>query len=55
MIRILLLSLIATLFSIFPLTDTDIWWHLACARETIAHGFKSEFSDLDRSAYTMRE
>ena len=23
------------LFSIFPLTDTDIWWHLACAREWV--------------------
>lgn len=21
------------LFALFPLTDTDIWWHLACARE----------------------
>ncbi len=33
------LVLAVFLFSIFPLTDTDIWWHLACARETIAHGF----------------
>lgn len=24
-----------TLFSVFPLTDTDIWWHLACAREWV--------------------
>ena len=24
-----------TLFAIFPLTDTDIWWHLACAREWV--------------------
>lgn len=23
------------LFSVFPLTDTDIWWHLACAREWV--------------------
>lgn len=23
------------LFAIFPLTDTDIWWHLACAREWV--------------------
>ncbi|MCQ2089572.1 MAG: hypothetical protein MJY93_04930 [Fibrobacter sp.] len=22
-------------FAIFPLTDTDIWWHLACAREWV--------------------
>jgi len=42
MIRILTLSLIAALFSIFPLTDTDIWWHLACARETIAQGFLNQ-------------
>lgn len=28
--------LVATLmFSIFPLTDTDIWWHLACGREWV--------------------
>ena len=25
----------AALFSIFPLTDTDIWWHLACARDWV--------------------
>lgn len=24
-----------TLFAVFPLTDTDIWWHLACAREWV--------------------
>ena len=24
-----------SLFAIFPLTDTDIWWHLACAREWV--------------------
>lgn len=23
------------LFAFFPLTDTDIWWHLACAREWV--------------------
>ncbi|WP_407456292.1 hypothetical protein [Fibrobacter sp.] len=23
------------LFALFPLTDTDIWWHLACAREWV--------------------
>lgn len=28
-------AVIATLFAIFPLTDTDIWWHLACAREWV--------------------
>ena len=22
-----------------PITDTDLWWHLATGRETIAHGF----------------
>lgn len=28
-------SFLVALFSIFPLTDTDIWWHLACAREWV--------------------
>ena len=28
-------AFVAALFSIFPLTDTDIWWHLACAREWV--------------------
>ena len=28
-------SLLALLFALFPLTDTDIWWHLACAREWV--------------------
>ena len=28
-------AICATLFAIFPLTDTDIWWHLACAREWV--------------------
>ena len=28
-------AVVAALFSIFPLTDTDIWWHLACAREWV--------------------
>jgi hypothetical protein len=31
-----LLSVAVALFAIFPLTDTDIWWHLACAREWVA-------------------
>ena len=30
-----LVALAATLFAIFPLTDTDIWWHMACAREWV--------------------
>ena len=25
----------ASLFAVFPLTDTDIWWHLACARDWV--------------------
>jgi len=25
----------AFLFALFPLTDTDIWWHLACGREWV--------------------
>ena len=31
----ILLLLFAILFAIFPLTDTDIWWHMACAREWV--------------------
>lgn len=30
-----LLPLFAILFAVFPLTDTDIWWHMACAREWV--------------------
>ncbi|MBO5532651.1 MAG: hypothetical protein J5977_09390 [Fibrobacter sp.] len=30
-----MLPIAVILFSIFPLTDTDIWWHLACAREWV--------------------
>ena len=32
---IILAPLAVLLFSVFPLTDTDIWWHLACAREWV--------------------
>ena len=32
---LLLVSVTVALFAIFPLTDTDIWWHLACAREWV--------------------
>jgi len=28
-------ALAVLLFAVFPLTDTDIWWHLACAREWV--------------------
>ena len=31
----LVIPLFAILFAIFPLTDTDIWWHMACAREWV--------------------
>ena len=30
-----LVPLAVLLFAVFPLTDTDIWWHLACAREWV--------------------
>ena len=33
--RLMILPLAVMLFSVFPLTDTDIWWHLACAREWV--------------------
>ena len=31
----MIVAVFAILFAIFPLTDTDIWWHLACAREWV--------------------
>ncbi|MCQ2108767.1 MAG: hypothetical protein MJZ05_08410 [Fibrobacter sp.] len=31
----LIVSIAVVLFAIFPLTDTDVWWHLACAREWV--------------------
>lgn len=31
----LITPLFVVLFSVFPLTDTDVWWHLACAREWV--------------------
>ncbi len=34
----LLFSLAVVLFAFFPLTDTDIWWHLASAREFLQNG-----------------
>ncbi|MBR6833311.1 MAG: hypothetical protein IKM81_07980 [Fibrobacter sp.] len=30
-----MIAVFVILFAIFPLTDTDIWWHLACAREWV--------------------
>ena len=35
LLRFLIVPLAVSLFAIFPLTDTDIWWHLACAREWV--------------------
>ena len=32
---LILVSVAVALFAVFPLTDTDIWWHLACAREWV--------------------
>lgn len=32
------LTLVVVIFALFPLTDTDIWWHLACARESFNIG-----------------
>lgn len=34
-ILLILLSVAVAVFALFPLTDTDIWWHLACAREWV--------------------
>lgn len=30
-----LIIVFVALFAVFPLTDTDIWWHLACARKWV--------------------
>lgn len=30
------IPLVALVFSVFPLTDTDIWWHLACGRDWVS-------------------
>ncbi|HEU5287634.1 MAG TPA: hypothetical protein VFV20_04465, partial [Candidatus Limnocylindria bacterium] len=36
----LLLGSLAGLIAAFqPIADTDMWWHLATGRETLAHGF----------------
>ncbi|SHK27456.1 hypothetical protein [Fibrobacter sp. UWB12] len=35
MLLLVLVSIAVALFAVFPLTDTDIWWHLACAREWV--------------------
>lgn len=32
---VIAISAVVALFAVFPLTDTDIWWHLACAREWV--------------------
>ena len=32
---LILVPIAVILFAIFPLTDTDILWHLACAREWV--------------------
>jgi len=31
----MVIAVFVILFAIFPLTDTDIWWHLACAHEWV--------------------
>lgn len=31
----MVIAIFVILLAIFPLTDTDIWWHLACAREWV--------------------
>ncbi len=32
---LLVIAVMAAVFALFPLTDTDIWWHLACARQWV--------------------
>lgn len=32
---VLVIAVMTAVFALFPLTDTDIWWHLACARQWV--------------------
>ena len=34
-LSLVLVAAAVALFAVFPLTDTDIWWHLACARDWV--------------------
>lgn len=36
MVALALILIPVFLFAFFPLTDTDIWWHLACGREWVS-------------------
>ncbi len=45
------LSLVAGFFVFFPITNTDIWWHLAAAREMFV---RKSILYTDTFAYTLR-
>ena len=47
---IMILSVVAAWFVYFPITDTDIWWHLAAAREMLA---QKRFLYTDPFSYTL--
>lgn len=44
------LSIVAAFFTYFPLTNTDIWWHLATAREMIS---RNNFLYVDPFSFTL--
>ena len=50
----LAVAVAAALFSIFPLTDTDIWWHLACAREWVQTWTPSRLPVVNVHEYFQR-
>ena len=38
----ILFAICVTVFAFFPLTDTDIWWHLASARDFLKNGLATD-------------
>lgn len=38
----ILFAICVTVFAFFPLTDTDIWWHLASARDFLENGLATD-------------
>ena len=45
------ISFIVFLLALFPLTDTDIWWHLACARDHAVSGKDSLMWTVSREPW----
>jgi hypothetical protein len=49
---LIVLSLLSAFFVYFPITDTDIWWHLSAAREMVA---RRGILYTDPFAFTLRD